>query len=270
MTGKEIRLGKLFSGGENAVVVAADHGEFDGPLPGMINLPEVLKVVPPQVDGVLLSPGMLPHCGHVFNYKGAPLPIVRLNWNSVYCFHWGYKEAVGVPALWPSEAVARGADIVLVSLTLQTGSEGIDASNVEVFCELADEAHQLGLPVIGEFFPPQAEELAPEELREQVYTGCRIISELGADLIKTFYTASFDEVTEAVPVPILALGASKLPKDVQALELARRATDDGARGVVFGRNVLQAGDPARFVRALCDVVKRGADPTETAAKYELK
>jgi class I fructose-bisphosphate aldolase len=269
MTGKEIRLGRLFSGGENAIVVAADHGEFDGPLPGMINLPQVLKVVPPQVDGVLLSPGMLLHCGHIFNYRSGPLAIVRLNWNSVYCFHWGYREAVGVPALRAAEAVARGADIVLVSLTLKTGSEATDARNVEVFCELTDEAHHLGLPVIGEFFPPQAEELAPEALQEQVYTGCRIISELGADLIKTFYTASFDEVTESVPVPILALGAAKLPKEVQALELARRATDDGARGVVFGRNVLQARDPARFVLALCDVVKRGADPSEAAAKYEL-
>lgn len=270
MTGKEIRLSKLFSGGENAVVVAADHGEFDGPLPGMINLPEVLKAVPPQVDGVLLSPGMLPHCGHVFNYKGAPLPIVRLNWNSVYCFHWGYKEAIGAPALRPAEAVARGAEMVLVSLTLKTGSEATDARNVETFCKLTDEAHQLGLPVIGEFFPPQAEEMASEQLQEQVYTGCRIISELGADLIKTFHTPDFARVAEAVPVPILTLGASKLPKESQALELARQAIDDGARGVVFGRNVLQAKDPARFVLALCDVVKRGADPRETAAKYELE
>jgi len=270
MTGKEIRLGKLFSRGENAVVVAADHGEFDGPLPGMINLPEVLKVVPPQVDGVLLSPGMLPHCGHVFNYKGAPLPIVRLNWNSVYAFHWGYREAVGVPALSPAEAVAHGAQIVLVSLTLKTGSEANDARNVGLFCDLSEEAHSLGLPVIGELFPSQAEELSPEELQEQVYTGCRIIAELGADLIKTFHTPEFGRVTEAVPVPVLALGASRLPKESQALALARRAIDDGARGVVFGRNVLQAKDPARFVLALCDVVKREADPAETAAKYQLQ
>ena len=270
MMGKEIRLGKLFSGGENAVVVAADHGEFDGPLPGMINLPEVLKAVPPQVDGVLLSPGMLPHCGHVFNYKGAPLPIVRLNWNSVYSFHWGYKEAVGASALRAAEAVAHGAEIALVSLTLKTGSEANDARNVGLFCKLSEEAHRLGLPVIGEFFPPEAEELPPEELQEQVYTGCRIITELGADLIKTFHTAAFHRVTEAVPVPILALGASKLPKESQALALARRAIDEGARGVVFGRNVLQAKNPTRFVLALCDVVKREADPNETAAKYQLE
>ncbi len=270
MSGKEIRLAKLFSRGENAVIVAADHGEFDGPLPGMINLPEVVKAIPPQVDGVLLSPGMLPHCKHIFSYKGAPLPIVRLNWNSVYCFHWGYKEAAGAPVLRAADAVAQGAEIVLVSLTLKTKSEATDARNVEIFCEMASEAHRLGLPVIGELFPVQAEELAPEDLHEQIYTGCRIISELGADLIKSFYTHDFTRVTESVPVPILALGTAKLPRESQALQLARRAIDDGARGVVFGRNVLQARDPARFVAALCDVVKHGADPMEAAREHGLE
>ena len=61
MTGKEIRFNRLFSNGENAVVVAIDHGEFDGPLPGMIDMPEVVRKVDPGVDAILLSPGMLPH-----------------------------------------------------------------------------------------------------------------------------------------------------------------------------------------------------------------
>ena len=57
MTGKEIRLQRLFSRG-NAVIVAADHGEFDGPIAGMIELPRLLaEVIHPEVDGVLLSPG---------------------------------------------------------------------------------------------------------------------------------------------------------------------------------------------------------------------
>ena len=61
MTGKEIRFSRLFSRG-NAVIVAADHGEFDGPIPGLIDLPRVLsEAINPEVDGVLLSPGMLAH-----------------------------------------------------------------------------------------------------------------------------------------------------------------------------------------------------------------
>jgi class I fructose-bisphosphate aldolase len=268
VTGKDIRLQRLFSGG-NAVVVAVDHGEFDGPLPGMIDLPEVVKQIDSSVDAVLLSPGMMAHCGHIFARKGAPLAMVRLNWSSHFCFHWDYEEGIAVPAMSAEAAAAAGAEIVLVCLTLKTGSEMQDASNVEVFCGLASEAKKLGLPVVGEYFPARPDRLSPEELHDEVLKGCRIVAELGADLIKTFNTVRFDEVTRGCPVPILGLGAEKTPKQIQALELAQRIIQGGGKGVVFGRNAIQVADPAAFQRALADVVKRGVAPAEAAAKYGL-
>ena len=156
--------------------------------------------------------GMLPHCSHAFDYKGAPMAVVRLNWSTTYCFKWEYHQAVTVPAFRPAEALRLGADVALVSLTLQTGSEETDARNVEVFRELCCEAKELGMPVVGEYFPARAEELSPEELHRKVFMGARIISELGADLIKTFYTNDFKAVTSSCPVPVLGLGAAKLPQ----------------------------------------------------------
>jgi len=76
-------------------------------------------------------------------------------------------------------------------------------------------------------------------------------------------------VTEACPVPILALGAEKLPREIEALELAHNAIAAGARGVVFGRNVIQAHEPAAFLGALRLVVKEGIGPREAAEKFEL-
>jgi len=270
MTGKDIRLSKLFANGENAVVVAVDHGEFDGPLPGMIDLPVVVRKIDSCVDAILFSPGMLSHCGHAFSYKGAPMSMVRLNWSSHFCFHWDYEEGIAVPAMSPADGVAAGADIVLVCLTLQTGSEARDAANVETFCKLIHEARKLGIPVLGEYFPARPDRLSAEELHDQVYKGCRIISELGADLIKTFYTSKFSEVTESCPIPILGLGAEKTPKQIQALGLAERIIQGGGKGVVFGRNAIQVNDPAAFQRALADVVKRGLAPAEAARRYGLK
>ena len=84
MNGKDLRVEKLFSKGKNAVIVAIDHGMFDGPIPGMINMKKMADKIDPCIDGVLLSPGMLKQIRPVFNYKGAPMPIVRLNWSSVY------------------------------------------------------------------------------------------------------------------------------------------------------------------------------------------
>lgn len=269
MTGKEIRLNKLFSDGKNAVVVAVDHGEFDGPLPGMVNLPEAVKDIDPSVDAVLLSPGMLSHCGHAFGYKGAPLTIVRLNWSSHFCFGWSYSEGIAVPSACAADVAAAGADIVLACLTLRTGSETTDAANVEVFAKLVSEAKNVGLPVVGEYFPAATHRLSEEELHHEILKGCRIAAELGADLIKTFYTCKFTEVTESCPVPILGLGAEKTPQQVQALELAGKIVRDGGKGVVFGRNAVQVSNPAAFQRALCDVVKNGITPTVAVSKHQL-
>jgi DhnA family fructose-bisphosphate aldolase class Ia len=267
---RNIRYGRLFNRNERCVIIAMDHCLFDGPIPGMLDLPETARKVASCVDGILMSPGMLPHCSHAFDYKGAPMAIVRLNWSTTYCFKWEYHQAVTVPGFSPAEALRLGADVALVSLTLETGSEETDARNVEGFRELCCEAKELGMPVIGEYFPARAEELPPEELHKKVYMGARIISELGADLIKTFYTSDFKAVTGSCPVPVLGLGATKLPTQLEALELAAREVEDGAGGVVFGRNAIQVPDPISFQKALCDVVKHGVPAAEAVRNHALR
>jgi len=270
MTGREIRQRRLFNGDENVVIVAADHGEFDGPIAGMIDLRETTKRIDRGVDGVLLSPGMVGHCAQVFCGKGAPLAVMRINWATTYCFHWGYTEAATIPVVTPKEALVRGADVVLVSLTLRTGSEARDAANVELFGRMAEEAHALGLPVIGEYFPAKIDEPQSEAFHDEIRTGCRILAELGADMIKTFHTARFPEVVAGCPLPIFGLGAEKTKTQLAALELAAREIADGARGVVFGRNAIQVPDPVAFQKALCEVVKRGVDPAVAVSKLGLK
>lgn len=264
-----IRLDRLFNRNERAVIIAVDHGEFDGPIPGMIDLPKAVSKIDSVVDGILLSPGMLPHCRDAFNYKGAPMAVVRLNWSTVYCFQWEYKDSVTVPAFRPKEALRLGADAVLVSLTLETGSEANDAHNVEVFRDLCGEAKEYGLPVVGEYYPAEPEKLTPDELHGKVYVAARIISELGADMIKTFYTNDFKAVTGSCPIPVLGLGAEKCPTQLEALQLAANEVADGAGGVVFGRNAIQVPDPGAFQRALCDVVKREVAPQEAIKKYNI-
>jgi DhnA family fructose-bisphosphate aldolase class Ia len=126
------------------------------------------------------------------------------------------------------------------------------------------------MPLIGEVFPVGGMRERPDELHDYIKKTCRIVCELGADAIKTFYTGDrFAEVTEGTPIPVFALGAEKLDSEVDALELAHRAVAAGARGVVFGRNVLQARQPAQFLRGLKAVVRGSATPEEAAAEYEL-
>ncbi len=269
MTGKQLRLNKLFSHNENAVVIAIDHGYMDGPIPGMENLPQTVQRIDSCVDAVLLSPGMLKQLNGVFDYKGAPIPIVRINWSTVFCFEWGYSKARTVPAFSVKEAIALGAEMVLISLTLKTGDEANDTRNVEIYSRLRAEAAEYGLPVVGEYFPNESDRLSPEELQDQVLRGARILAELGADAIKTFHTHKFPAVVNGCPLPILGLGGHTTPNPLDSLLLAGRIIADGARGVVFGRNAIQRPDPKSYQRALCDVVKHGVPPAEAVQQHGL-
>ncbi|MCI0476934.1 MAG: hypothetical protein L0Y55_11845, partial [Anaerolineales bacterium] len=79
-----------------------------------------------------------------------------------------------------------------------------------------------------------------------------------------------DQIVAATPVPIFGLGARKTPREIDALHLAANEVRSGARGVVFGRNVVQARDPKRFLDALKEVVKAGRDPEDVAKKFGIE
>ena len=269
MTGRELRLSRLFPAGENAVIVAMDHGQTFGPMPGLVDFTAAAERLK-EADAVLMAGQMIRFSGNLYAGKGSPTCIVRLNWNSIHCEPWEYREAQTVPQLSVETAVALGAEVVLASLVLRTGSEAHDAENVRVFARIAEESFRLGIPLIGEVFPVGGLRERPEEFHRYIKEVCRIVAELGADAIKTFYTGErFGEVTEGATVPVFALGAEKMAREVDALALAERATKAGARGVVFGRNVIQAADPTQFLRGLKDVVKGRATPAEAAARYGL-
>jgi DhnA family fructose-bisphosphate aldolase class Ia len=268
-TGEMIRFNRLFSEGKNAVIVAVDHGLYFGPLEGMIDLPSVIDKVS-GADAILMAPGMPAHCQSVFSKRGAPACIIRLNWGSNYAAMWNYKHSYSVPMTSVGDAIAQGADLVIGSLTMKNPDEAEDAQNVEMFADCVSQKRQLGIPLIGELYPTGGDDFQPEDLQDEIYIGCRIIAELGADLVKTFYTGKgFSKIIAATPVPVLALGAKKLPKESDALHLAAVSIEAGAKGIVFGRNVIQSKEPERLLDALKEVVKEFQAPDKVAAKYKL-
>jgi DhnA family fructose-bisphosphate aldolase class Ia len=268
MDGRGLRLQRLMGDGR-AVIIAIDHGLFDGLIPAMEDLPATAAKINPAVDAVLLAPGMIRHCHALFARPKRPLAMARLNWNTVYCFKLGYAKAKSVGSYDPAEALREGMDIALVSLTLQTGDEERDAANVEVFSRLTNACHAMGIPVVGEYFPAEHGNLSPEQLHENVLLGSRVVAELGADAIKTFHTCHFRAVTAACPVPVFGLGAEKLPTQADALALAQREIEEGAGGVVFGRNAIQVPNPFAFQAALCDVVKHGKAAADACRENQL-
>lgn len=269
MTGRELRISRMFTN-DKCVIVAMDHGMFDGPVAGMEDIASLPAKVLKDIDCVLMSAGTLRHIGEkLFTDRNSPIPVVRINWATTYCFSWEYKFAETVEVFSPKQAFQTGAEVVLVSLTLQTGDEKRDAENIRIFSKLCNEAHKLGLPVIGEYFPADEHKLSSEQFRDEIRIGCRILAELGTDVIKTFHTIDFKKTVEGCAAPILTLGGSKYPKEIDALKAAQQQINDGAAGVVFGRNAIQAKDPIAFQKALIDIVRNGSDVKTAAEKYNI-
>ena len=255
MTGKRIRYSRLFGENRNPVVVAVDHGAEFGPTEGVIDLNAALMQLK-NADGILINPGMLDISGDFFAQNGAPHVILRVTWTTAYCFPWNYRESHTCCVMRPQDALAAGATFIMACCLLQSGSEKVDRDNVRLFTEIVKEKELAGIPLIGELFPVDAEMMPQEELHQRIYRGTRILVELGADAIKTFYTGDrFSEIVEAVPVPVMALGASKKDSEQDAIDLAKRAVTSGSRGVVFGRNVFQSAEPANFLTKLKQVVQ---------------
>ena len=267
---RNLLLSRFFSTGP-AIVVAIDHGMFDGPIPGLDNIKEIGNKIYPEIDAVLMSPGVLRDIGpQLCGHRNSPIPIARINWSTIYCFHWDYHSGDTVKVYTPRQALQIGAQMVLISLSLQTGSQERDSKNVEIFSQLCTQAHQLGLVVIGEYFPVDEEKMDEEQMYREIKIGCRILYELGADMIKTFYTKDFEQIVGGCPIPILALGGKRLPTDLEALKFAQQQIKAGAAGIVFGRNVVQSQKPLELQKALLEVVKQNVNPQEATVKYELK
>jgi DhnA family fructose-bisphosphate aldolase class Ia len=264
MTGRDIRFRKLLPPGERIIILPIDHGEFQGPRKGLINARTTLDTLS-GYDAVLMSPGTLQQCWEVFAARKSLVSIVRLNWNTNYCFQWDYHTGQHAQVLTPSEALALGADVVLASLAIGTGDPAIDAASVDLFGRMAAEARAVGVPIGTEVYPVTNGPVSPETFHDLVWRSCRIAGELGADFVKTFYTGPrFGEVIEATPIPVIVLGADKMDEP-KALAMAEAGITAGARGVVFGRNVFECDRPQAFLDALGRVVRRGV-PAATAAR----
>jgi len=162
-------------------------------------------------------------------------------------------------ALDMEDAVRMGAHAVAVQVFV--GGEH-ETQSVENMTKLVDAGYRYGIPVLG------VTAVGKELMRDARYLGLatRICAELGAQLVKTYYCGEgFEKVTAGCPVPVVMAGGKKLP-ELEALEIAYRAVQEGAAGVDMGRNIFQSDSPPAMIQAVAKVVHEEARPEEA---YEL-
>ena len=97
----------------------------------------------------------------------------------------------------------------------------------------------------------------------------RIGAESGADIVKSVYTGdldSFRSVIKSCPVPVVVAGGPKTKTDKDLLHMCSDAMKAGAKGVTFGRNIFQHGNPPKIVRLLYEIIIEGKDPGVVSKK----
>jgi fructose-bisphosphate aldolase, class I len=269
--GSEVRLGRLFDKASGRAFIAAfDHGLTLGPKPGSEDALAVLaRIISGGPDGILISPGIMKAGGHLFAFRGAPAPVIRTDWI------FNREVFPGLPAILqdprqgehyevicsPDDALALGAEAITMFLIVGTAEGASFASNARQVAASASAARRAGLPVIVEsvLWGARMEDKRDPEL---LAFGARVATELGADAIKTAFTGdpeTMRQVVDGCPVPVLVLGGVRSSSPDAVLEATRGALAAGAKGVVYGRNVWQADDPAFMCGLLREVIHQPRD-----------
>ncbi len=269
--GKRIRLGRIIRPSTGrSVCVAFDHGLDDGPMPGNIDSRATMaRLVEGGADGVLVSPGIARLCADQFSGRDAPALILRLDWTNMFRRELGYREGINRLIADVEDGVRMGADAVLTFMFVGYEDPSVEADEIAKNAQVSRACERLGMPHIIE---PMAQGALAEGRgldAELIRLHVRMAAELGADAIKTDYSGSADTygpVIESCHVPVLIAGGPKAKTIRGSLEMVEGAIKAGASGVVMGRNIIQADDPAKMLAAIKTIVHDGLG-TDEALKH---
>ncbi len=270
MAGIDLRIKRLFRGKKCLVISALDHVVMYGVQPGIENPSAAIRNCM-GTDALLMSRVMLSRNSDLLGQPEAPVPVVRINWTSSFYYPLDYRVGNTCIAVTVEDAVQAGAGAVICSLFLEEkDNEALETENVRVFSDVVRQKERLGIPLIGECYVVEHKELTVDQLHDKVKRVTRVMTELGADLIKCFFTGErFHEVVENTPVPVFTIGAEKLDTDLAVLKKARDSVKQGARGIIFGRNIFMAKNPPVLIQALNEVINGGQDPEAVLKKHGL-
>ncbi len=272
------RLNRLFNPRSGrALDVAVDHGFFGERsfVTGIESMPKVVQtLVAAGPDAVQLTIGQARHLQAVPG-KDKPALVLRTDVANVYgnpldeqLFSHHVPHAI-------EEAVRLDAVAVCVNLMQLPGHPEVREANIRSIMALRKEATRYGMPLMVEPLVMQDNARAGGYMVDgdidKIVTLVRQGVELGADLIKADPCddiAEYGRVVEvAGDVPVLVRGGGRVD-DRTLLERTVGVLAAGARGIVYGRNVVQHEDPAGITAALMAVLHDGADVDQALAVLE--
>ena len=265
----QFRLNRLFNATSGrALDVAVDHGFFGESsfLTGIEDMDAVIAtLVRANPDAVQLTLGQARILQRIPG-KQKPALVLRTDVANVYgnplddhIFSHHVPNAI-------EEAVRLDAVAVCANLMHLPGRPEIREANILSIMALRDQATRYGMPLMIEPLVMRDNAEAGggylvDGDTEKIVTLVRQAKELGADLIKADPTDDISDfgrvITVAGDVPVLVRGGGRVD-DRTLLQRTVAVLEQGARGIVYGRNVIQHPKPAGITAALMAVLHDGA------------
>jgi 3-hydroxy-5-phosphonooxypentane-2,4-dione thiolase len=253
--GMKNRMSRIFNPDSGkTVMLAIDHGYFQGPTTGLERIDVNIVPLMPYADALMLTRGILrttvpPHLTKpiVMRSSGGPSILKELS-----------NEELAVDI---EDAIRM--NVAAITLQVFIGGE-FETRSVHNMTKLIDMGLRYGIPVMA------VTAVGKDMVRDARYfrLACRICAELGVQFVKTYYIPEdFETVTASCPVPIVMAGGKKIP-ELDALTMAYNAIQEGAAGVDMGRNIFQSDAPEAMIKAVRSVVHKNTKPKDAFDMYQ--
>ncbi|MBM2714410.1 aldolase [Mesorhizobium caraganae] len=265
------RMNRMFTNG-NCLDVALDHGVCNEPgfLVGLEDMPRVIDtLIAAGPDALQLAYGQADLLQSRPD-KDKPALVMRIDMGNPYNAQrhrvmWSMLQNHDEPIIG---ALEMDAACVVVNLFMLPDEPELLRQCVENISKVRAACHRYGMPLMIE---PLV--MLPNDIRggyqvdgdaEKIVTLVRLAAEMGADIIKADPTdrpEDFHRVVEAARVPVLVRGGGK--GDLKTV-LAKSSAllRQGAKGLVYGRNIYQHANPKAVVNALMAMIHNDAGGEE--------
>ncbi len=253
--GMQNRLAQIFNPESGrTVMLAFDHGYFQGPTTGIERIDINITPLIPYADVLMCTRGALRSVIPAQTNK--PVVLRCSAGQSILTELSNELVAVDIEDTIRLNAAAMAAQVYI-------GAE-YEHQSIANIVKLIDTGTRYGIPTLA------VTGVGADMDRDLRYfsLATRICAEIGAHYVKSYYfEPGFEKVVAACPVPIVIAGGKKLP-EMEALEMAYKAVDQGALGVDMGRNIFQSDSPVGMIQAVGTVVHKNEKPEKAYQIYE--
>jgi 3-hydroxy-5-phosphonooxypentane-2,4-dione thiolase len=252
--GMKNRLARVFDADDSrTVMLAIDHGYFQGPTTGLERIDVTIVPLIAYADALMVTRGSLR--SSIPAEISRPVVLRASGGQSILKELSNELVAVDI-----DDAIRLNASAMAVQVYIGGVHEHQSIGNL---CKVVDAGNRYGIPTMA------VTGVGKELVRDARYLGLatRICAEMGAHFVKTYYCEKgFSLVAAGCPVPLVIAGGKKLP-ELDALRMAWQAVNEGAAGVDMGRNIFQSDAPDAMIQAVRAVVHQDETPEKAYDLY---